>query len=294
MPRTQLIGHLAMLTLSFLVAGSFSLGSIIAHLVPPDALTALRFSAGAILMGSIAVISGQLKLDHLKRGWRFLPLGGLFSVYFVTMFEALKVTQPVSTSAVFTLAPPLTAMFSYFILRQISTKRISIALAIGAVGALWVIFRADLAAFLSFNIGKGEAIFIVGVIAHALYTPLFTKLSKGDPVIVSTFGVMVGGTIVLWAFSFNNIVTTDWISLPISFWLVFIYLVIAASSLTFFLLQFAALRLPSAKVMSYTYLVPSWVIVWEFARGDGLPSLKILAGIAITTISLILLLKNEN
>ncbi len=294
MPRTQLIGHLAMLTLSFLVAGSFSLGSIIAHLVPPDALTALRFSAGAILMGSIAVISGQLKLDHLKRGWRFLPLGGLFSIYFVTMFEALKVTQPVSTSAVFTLAPPLTAIFSYLILRQVSTKRISIALAIGAVGALWVIFRADLAAFLSFNIGKGEAIFFIGVAAHALYTPLFRKLSKGEPVIVSTFGVMVGGAIVLWALSFNNIATTNWVNLPVSFWLVFIYLVVAASSLTFFLLQFAALRLPSAKVMAYTYLVPSWVIVWEFARGDGLPSLKILAGIAITTISLILLLKNEN
>lgn len=294
MPRTQLIGHLAMLTLSFLVAGSFSLGSTIAHLVPPDALTAFRFSAGAILVGSIAIFSGKLKPEHFKGGLHFIFLGGLFSVFFVTMFEALKFTQPVSTSTVFTLAPPLTAIFSYFILRQVSTKRISIALAIGAVGALWVIFRADLAAFLSFNIGKGEAIFFIGVAAHALYTPLFRKLSKGEPVIVSTFGVMIGGAIVLWALSFNNIAATDWVSLPASFWLVFIYLVVAASSLTFFLLQFAALRLPSAKVMAYTYLVPSWVIVWEFARGDGLPSLKILAGIAITTVSLILLLKNED
>lgn len=294
MPRTQIIGHLAMLSLSFLVAGSFSLGSTIAHLAPPDALTALRFSAGAILMGSIAVLSGKVKANHFKRGWRFLPLGGLFSIYFVTMFEALKITQPVSTSAVFTLAPPLTAIFSYFILSQVSTKRISIALIIGAIGALWVIFRAELSAFLNFNIGKGEAIFIIGVMAHALYTPLFRKLSKGDPVIVSTFGVMLGGALVLWAFSFNNIVATNWSSLPVSFWLVFIYLVIAASSLTFFLLQFAALRLPSAKVMAYTYLVPSWVIFWEFARGNGLPDIKILIGIAITTISLIMLLKNED
>lgn len=293
MPRTQIFGHIAMLSLSFLVAGSFSLGSTIAHLAPPDALTALRFSVGAILMGSIAVLSGKVKVDHFKRSWRFLPLGGLFSIYFVTMFEALKITQPVSTSAVFTLAPPLTAIFSYFILSQVSTKRISIALIIGAIGALWVIFRAELSAFLNFNIGKGEAIFIIGVMAHALYTPLFRKLSKGDPVIVSTFGVMLGGALVLWAFSFNNIVATNWSSLPVSFWLVFIYLVIAASSLTFFLLQFAALRLPSAKVMAYTYLVPSWVIFWEFARGNGLPDIKILIGIAITTLSLIMLLKNE-
>ena len=168
------------------------------------------------------------------------------------------------------------------------------ALIIGAIGALWVIFRAELSAFLNFNIGKGEAIFIIGVMAHALYTPLFRKLSKGDPVIVSTFGVMLGGALVLWTFSFDNIVATNWISLPVSFWLVFIYLVIAASSLTFFFLQFAALRLPSAKVMAYTYLVPSWVIFWEFASGNSLPDIKILIGIAVTTISLIMLLKNED
>lgn len=294
MPRTQIFGHLAMLSLSFFVAGSFSLGSTIAHFAPPDALTALRFSAGAILVGLIAIVSGNLKAHHFNGGWRFLILGGLFSVFFVTMFEALKITQPVSTSAVFTLAPPLTAIFSYFILRQVSTKRISIALTIGAVGALWVIFRADIAALLSFNIGKGEAIFFIGVAAHALYTPLFRKLSRGEPVIVTTFGVMLGGAIVLWAFSLDNIIATDWISLPISFWLVFTYLVVAAGSLTFFLLQFAALRLPSAKVMAYTYLIPSWVIFWEFAKGNGLPSLNILVGIAITTVSLILLLKNED
>lgn len=294
MPRTQIFGHIAMLTLSFFVAGSFSLGSTIAHLAPPDALTALRFTAGAMLVGTIAIVTGKLQIEHFKGGWRFILLGGLFTVFFVTMFEALKITLPVSTSAVFTLAPPLTAIFSYFILKQISTRRISIALAIGAVGALWVIFRADLTAFLSFNIGKGEAIFFIGVAAHALYTPLFRKLSKGEPVIVTTFGVMLGGAIVLWAVSFNNIIVTDWISLPTIFWLVFTYLVVAAGSLTFFLLQFAALRLPSAKVMAYTYLIPSWVIFWEYASGNGLPDIKILIGIAITTISLFMLLKNED
>lgn len=294
MPRAQIFGHLAMLCLSFLVAGSFSLGSTIAHLVPPDALTALRFTAGAVLVGSIAIATNQLKAHHFKGAWRFLLLGGLFSVFFVTMFEALKITMPVSTSAVFTLAPPLTAIFSYFLLKQISTRRITIALVIGAIGALWVIFRADLSAFLRFNIGAGEAIFFIGVAAHALYTPLFRKLSSGEPVIVTTFGVMIGGAVVLWAFSFNNIVTTDWSVLPISFWLVFTYLVVAAGSITFFLLQFAALRLPSAKVMAYTYLIPSWVIAWEYVSGNGLPDIKILIGIAITTISLFLLLKNED
>ena len=39
-------------------------------------------------------------------------------------------------------------------------------------------------------------------------------------------------------------------------WVCLLYVSIAASAMTFVLLQFAVLRLPSAKVMAYTYLVP--------------------------------------
>ena len=53
------------------------------------------------------------------------------------------------------------------------------------------------------------------------------------------------------------------------------------------------LRLPSAKVMAYTYLVPSWVIGWEIALGNGLPPLVTLGGLALTAVALWLLLKDE-
>jgi hypothetical protein len=59
------------------------------------------------------------------------------------------------------------------------------------------------------------------------------------------------------------------------------------------ILRFAALRLPSAKVMAYTYIVPSWVILWELALGRGAPSALVLPGVALTALSLVLLLKDE-
>jgi len=58
-------------------------------------------------------------------------------------------------------------------------------------------------------------------------------------------------------------------------------------------LQFATLRLPSAKVMAYTYLTPSWVIVWEIALGHGAPKGLVLGGIVLTVAALLLLLKQE-
>jgi len=72
-----------------------------------------------------------------------------------------------------------------------------------------------------------------------------------------------------------------------------LYTAIFASALSFFLLRYAALRLPSSKVMAYTYLVPSWVILVEYAAGRGAPPLAVTGGIALTMAALALLLKPE-
>lgn len=293
MPKSQLHGHLAMLLMSICIAGAFSLGSGIANMAPPDAMTTLRFIVAALFMGIVITLNGKAKREHFAAPWRFLLLGTIFAVYFVSMFEALKITAPISTSAVATLIPLMSAILGYVLLKQITTKRMAIALAIGAFGALWVIFKADLNALMRFDLGLGEFIFFFGAIAHSLYTVLFRKLNRGEPVTVSVFAVMVGGAIALIFYSYENVLSTDWLRLPTRFWLVFAYLVLVTSSLTFFLVQFAALRLPSAKVMAYTYLVPSWVILWEWMLGNGLPDLKIIVGVAITTLALLILLKNE-
>ena len=59
------------------------------------------------------------------------------------------------------------------------------------------------------------------------------------------------------------------------------------------LLQYATLHLPSAKVMAYTYLTPSWVIALEFALGNGLPTPWVLGGVALTVLALLMLLRDD-
>jgi hypothetical protein len=59
------------------------------------------------------------------------------------------------------------------------------------------------------------------------------------------------------------------------------------------MLQYATLRLPSAKVMAYSYLTPAWVILWEIGLGSLLPSAHVLLGIGATIIALLMLLRND-
>jgi drug/metabolite transporter (DMT)-like permease len=289
----EIRGHLAMLAFSALVAGSFSLGAIVANDIDPQAITAARFAFATIVMGMVAWLQGSIRLSHFAAPWRFFVLGGLFTIYFVLMFEGLKTANPVSAAAVFTLMPLMSAVFGFLLLRQITTRRMALALGIAAFGALWVIFRGDPAAFVALEIGRGEVIYFIGCIAHAFYTPMVRFLNRGEGAAVFTFGMLAAGTVLLGAVSFDKIVATDWMALPLIIWITIGYLTLFSTASSFFMLQYATLRLPSAKVMAYSYLTPAWVILWEIGFGSLLPPAHVLLGIGATIVALLLLLRND-
>ena len=286
-------GHLAMLVFSSLVAGSFSLGSMVANEIAPEALTAVRFALAALVIGVAALATSGFRRSDFGAPWRYLVLGGLFAAYFVLMFYGLKTAPPVSAAAVFTLTPVMSGVVGWFLLRQVTTPRMALALAIGGAGALWVIFRADLAALMAFQIGQGEIIYFIGCASHAIYTPMVRRLNRGESPVVFTFGTLVAGAVILTVLGWGDIQATDWGALPGIVWIGLAYLVIFATAASFVLLQFAAMNLPSAKVMAYTYLVPSWVILWEIALGNGVPNSLVLIGIVMTVVALWLLLEEQ-
>lgn len=291
-PQAQ--GHLAMLIFSAVVAGSFSLGGLAAPFMDPAALNAVRFVVAALLLWGVALVVGGVTRATFAAPWRYLILAGLYALYFVTMFEGLKTAAPVSMSAVFTLNPALAGVFGYLLLRQITTGRMALAIAIGGAGALWVIFRADWHAFLAFEVGRGEAIYFWGCVAHALYAPLLRKLNRGEPALGFNACVLTAGALILVLWALPELAAIDWQSLPPVVWVTILYTASFATALSLALVRLAALRLPAAKVLAYTYLVPSWVIIWELALGQGVPQALVLPGVALTVLSLLMLLKDES
>lgn len=287
-------GHAAMLVFSILVAGSFPLGAMAAPSISPVAFTALRFLLAGVIIGAAAALTTGIPGAALRAPWRYVALGGIFAAYFVLMFEGLKTAAPVSAAAVFTLTPILSAGFGWLMLQQVATPRMAAALAIGAAGALWVIFRGDLAVALRLEVGRGEAVYFAGCIAHAIYTPLVRRLNRGEHPVVFTFGTLIAGAIVTTAYGWGAIRATDWSGLPAIVWVALAYTSVFASAVTFVLLQYATLRLPAAKVMAYTYLTPTWVILWQIALGRPAPPALVLAGVGLTALALVLLLKDES
>jgi len=295
MPPTpdRSLGHLAMLLFALVISGSFSLGGRAAALIAPEALNAARFAIGAGVLAGAASLGPGLRRAQLAAPWRYPLLGGLLALYFILMFVALRITDPVSTGAVFTLTPILSALFAWVLLRQAAPPRMAGALALGGLGAVWVIFDGELDRLLAFEIGRGEAIFFVGVAAHALYPPLIRKLNRGEPALAFSFWTLLSGCGIVWiaGLATGAIARTDWAALPPIVWAAILYLALGATALSFFLLQFAALRLPAGKVMAYGYLVPSFIVLWEGIFGGHWPHPPVLAGIAVTVVAMLLLLR---
>ena len=281
-------GHAAMFAFAVAISGSFSLGKQAAPHLDPAALNALRFALAGCLLAPFAL--RRIRREHLRAAWRYPVLGGTFAIYFYLMFAALRLTDPVSTAAVFTLTPLMSAVFGWFLLGQVTTPRIAVSLAIAGAGAIWVIFRADIGRILVFDLGPGEIVFLFGCAAHAFYTPLVRRLNRGEPVVVFTFGTIVSGAVLLSLAGAPSILATDWAALQDIVWITIAYLVVFATVGSFLMVQFATLRLPSSKVMAYGYLVPSFVIIWEGASGHGWVSAPVLLGAGATVLGLLILL----
>ncbi|MDR6757575.1 drug/metabolite transporter (DMT)-like permease [Mycoplana sp. BE70] len=285
--RERFLGHLAMLLFSVLIAGSFSFGRLATQHMDAGPLMLWRYLLTMLVMAVLAFGIFRAPFALPRETWRFLVLGGLIAFYMLTMFIALEFTDPISTGAVFTLMPLLSAGFALLFLGQRTRSGVLIALVIAAIGAVWVIFRGEIDAMLSFDVGRGEIIFFIGVAAHAAYVPLLRKYGRGENPFAFGFWVTVASTLCLLPFGARELAATDFATLPLVVYGAVAYLAVMTTAVTFLLLQYASMRLPAPKVLGYGYLTPSFIIVLEGLLGHGWPHAAVFAGALVTACGLV-------
>ena len=287
--REKLMAHAAMLLFAALIAGSFSFGGMAAQHLEAGPLTLWRYLMTMVVMGVMTFGILRVPFSKPRRVWRYALLGGLIAVYMLTMFAALEFTSPVQTGAVFTLMPLISAGFALLFIGQKTRPDVLVALVIAALGAIWVIFRADLQAILSFDVGRGELIYFVGVICHGAYVPLIRRFGLGENPVAFGFWVVVFTIPWLLPTGAVPLATTDFASLPMTVWATIAYLSIVTTAITFMLLQYASMRLPAPKVLGYGYLTPTFIILLEGLLGHGWASPAVFVGALVTAAGLLVM-----
>lgn len=113
-----------------------------------------------------------------------------------------------------------------------------------------------------------------------------TCLSEIPPLIVWT---LVVGSVLLAIYGWQPITQTDWASVPFGVYLGIVHLAIFTTAITFYLIQYASVTLPSAKVMAYTYLIPAFVLAQNIILGAPWPGMSVIAGVGVIAAAMVLL-----
>jgi drug/metabolite transporter (DMT)-like permease len=289
MKDPEIRAHVLMSLATILIATSFPVGAAITHSLDPLVLTLLRFSVAALLFGPIVALRYGLSWP----GWRALAGYAVISAclvgFFWGMFAALRLTSVLNTATIFTLIPAITAAFSAMILRERLQPVAGLALSVGLVGAVWVVFRGNLDAFLALDLGKGDGIFLAACFGMAAYSPILKRLHRGEPMPVVTFWTFVTGVGWLLLISGNRIADVDWSAISWQVYGGIAWLAVFTTLVTFFIYQSSVAVIGPTRVMSYTYLNPVLVLLVGLGFGEALPPVMTWPGLVLVVVATVIL-----
>lgn len=273
--------HLLMMLATALVATSFPVGAVITHGLDSLVLTFLRFTLAAVLFAPIVVWRYGLAMPGLRDLARYGALSACLVGFFWGMFAALRHTSALNAATIFALTPAITAAVSAVLLKEKLSGAARIALPFGMIGAIWVIFRGDPAALISFKIGLGDGIFFAATVAMGFYGPLVKYLHRGEPMARMTFWTLATGALWLLLLSAPRLFAVEWRAVPMAVYGGIAYLAVFTTLVTFFVIQWSSTVIGPTKVMSYTYLNPALVLVVGLAFGQELPPLATYPGLLL-------------
>ncbi len=280
--------HLLMVLCAALVSTSFTVGAAITNGLDPAVLTLVRFAVATCLLGPYVALRFGLQFS-----WSLFSRSALISLCLVTfffcMFLALRFTSALNTSVIFTLVPSISGIYAVVLVGERLAGRRLAALAVGMVGAVWVIFRGDMGLLLAMAWNRGDLIFLAGCLAMGLYTPLVRMLHRGESMIVMTFWILVTGSIWLLLLTGHALPGVQWAGVQPIVWGGIAYLAMFTTIVTFFLTQYAIAYLGPTRVMAYSYLYPGMVVILDLLLGHGLPDLRLLPGVVIVIAAMLVL-----
>ena len=281
MNTPEIRAHGLMIMASVLIATSFPVGAAITNDLDAIVLTLLRFSLAALLFAPLVAWRYGLPWP----GWRGLVRYSIISAFMVGffwgMFVALRYTSVLNTATIFTLAPAITAIVSAVLLRERLAGAAKLALPVGIVGAVWVVFRGDLDALLALDLGKGDAISLAAIISFGCYPAALKLLLRGEPMARVTFWTLATGAGWLLLLSLINAAPVVWADIPMKVYGGIAYLAVFTTLITFFIYQNSVPLIGPTRVMSYTYLNPALVLIIGLAFGEPLPPLETYPGLAL-------------
>ncbi|WP_030541518.1 DMT family transporter [Sphingobium sp. DC-2] len=183
-PRVRI--HLMLLLVMLLWAGNALVARAVRADVPPFTLAFLRWSGAALLLLPFAARGIAAEWPLVRRHWPMLLLLSIFGVgcFNALLYSGLRTSSATNAMLIQAAIPALVLGCNYLFFRTRALPSQIIGVLAAALGALLIIFRADIHALAALHFGTGDALILLGVICWSVYTSL---LRKRPPLTAPTF-----------------------------------------------------------------------------------------------------------
>ena len=261
----NLNAHFYVLLATFLIGGSFIASQKLAGNIDPISITLLRFVIASVFLAPFVFLKKEFRLRIVPTFRRAMIISFFYALFFIGMFKALEYSSALNTGTIFTLLPLITAVFTFFVFKQVIYLKQYLVYFIGILGTLIVVFKGDINSFLEISLNKGDIIFLFSIISMSLYSisaKYFYK--KDDKLIVLVFMTLLGGSLWMLLALLILDIPLQWSKIDNNLYIYMIYLSIIATLITSFLYQKANIILGPKIVMSYVYLNPAVISILLF------------------------------
>jgi len=275
----------APLVLTMVLWGSaFSVSRLALDAVGHETAAALRYSLAAIAMLAVLSVTGRGAAPLTRRAWGWFALAGALGIAFYNglFFFGLTLAPAIDGSSIMpVMSPVFTATLVTIMHRERPTWRRLGALVLGLGGALIFLLSAPADAAHPQRL-LGDLVFLAAAFCWAIYTVMGRRMmTLADPFRVSTWAMVVGGLLLsLWALP--QLMSTDWLAVPSSFWLEIGYLALLPTALGYALYYRGVRDVGPTTASVMMFLVPiSGALGASILLGESLHGMQIVGALTM-------------
>lgn len=276
------IGLLCGLAAASIWGGMYVVSKVVLDVIPPFTLLAIRLILGVATLGAIILFRSRSRLTARQTRDSFLVGIVGYGISLGFQFVGTKLSTASNGALVTSATPAFVLLFAPFLLKENTTARGVIALAVSSLGVVAVIDPRT--ADFSSSLFMGNLSLLAAALTWALYSVLVRKVARSADLLTSSAIMLAGGipsSILFGILEVNNQGIGE-ITMGIIWGILFLGIVSTAFAM--FLWNYAFAKLPAA-IASLTFFaqpVVGSLLGWFFLR-EKITPLFLLGGLLIGT-----------
>ncbi|OLN27125.1 DMT family transporter [Desulfosporosinus metallidurans] len=250
---TRFKAYFFVLLSSLIYGGNVIAGRLIAGLVPPFTLSAIRVVLGLIILLPLAWPQMKKAPKPNKMEWFQLVIISILGIVvpYVALLLGLQQTTGTNASVVFATLPAVTNTLIFLLYKLKPSKFQTLGMITSFMGLMIVFTQGSLLHLLTFKLGVGELYLFINVLSIGLFNLLGQNIMHKFSSLVTSIYALIFAAIMLIPMGAWQLKSSGW-NVSMSEWLIILYMGFLAAGVAFFLNLYGINKIGSGKASIFS------------------------------------------